>query len=65
MPSLDRFARGLPDPQEQEPAHVMDCTNVECSKPIYAGDKVWRDGSELYCCLKCLAADRGAYTIYA
>lgn len=37
MPSLDRFAVGLPDPQDEQP--VAKCE--VCRDEIYAGDKVY------------------------
>lgn len=40
MPSLDRFAQGLPDPQEHQPEAIGECENLECSKPIYTGQKI-------------------------
>ncbi|CDN41689.1 hypothetical protein [Paenibacillus sp. P22] len=65
MPSLDRFAQGLPDPQEHQPEPISECENLECSKPIYAGQKIWKHGADHYCSLRCLAESIGASDVTA
>ncbi|QJC52753.1 hypothetical protein HGI30_15065 [Paenibacillus albicereus] len=52
---LDRFAEGLPDPQELEPISIGECENNSCGKELYSDEYVYR-GSELYCSFKCMVA---------
>ena len=54
--SLDRFAQGLPDPQEQEPQPVKNCIN--CGFEIYEDDEYFEFPSGEISCfdVDCLAA---------
>ncbi|MGG1598516.1 hypothetical protein [Paenibacillus naphthalenovorans] len=61
--SLDRFAYGLPDPQEQEPPQVAQCTY--CSEAIYADDEVTDVEGELFCNDACFRRHVGGCIVRA
>lgn len=57
---MDRFERGLPDPQEAE---VIDY--CPCGGEIYEGQQAVKVGNELHCNYRCVAEAFGAVTITA
>lgn len=59
MPNLDRFAVGLADPQEEEPAILGKCQNESCTEMIVSGYEafVWDD--EYFCSKDCFAEFMG------
>lgn len=59
--NLDRFAQGLPDPQE---AIVVDHCE-ECGGEIYDNQFVWKVGGDVFCCRGCMLTNLGAVTITA
>lgn len=60
---MDRFSQGLPDLQEEK---VVDrCEYEGCGGEIYAGQLVWRVGSEVFCCRGCMLTNIGAVKITA
>ncbi|PYI57052.1 hypothetical protein [Paenibacillus flagellatus] len=65
MPNLDRFATGLPDPQDQPQQPIDECMLDSCQRPIYPGQIVWKHGCDTYCSLQHLAEDLGASQISA
>lgn len=56
--SLDRFAYGLPDPQEKPAAVVGNCEH--CSAEIMLGDEIIEYSDELFCDTRCLMKRIGA-----
>ena len=58
---MDRFERGLADPQEAKV--VSEC--MYCSGEIYEGQTYTKAGDEPYCNMKCYAESIGAVTITA
>lgn len=58
---MDRFERGLPDPQEAKVFGYCD----ECGAEIYEGEEVWGFGSDRFCTKDCLCDFIGAFTITA
>jgi hypothetical protein len=58
MISLDRFAYGLPDPQDVPEKRVGYCNT--CQSAIFRGDEVVELDGDLYCDSKCLMRKLGA-----
>ena len=65
MISLDRFAYGLPDPQERPAARVGECTYEKCQSAIYLGDEVVELDGDLYCDAYCLMKHLGGRYVAA
>ena len=66
MVSLDRFAYGLPDPQQQPIDLVADCANEDCMQEIFLGDHaIIDDDDNYYCCEQCYVRATGARYIKA
>ena len=62
MVSLDRFAYGLPDPQEKEPSFVGTCKH--CGTLICEGEFHVVLDDDVYCDSFCLAQSMGALFVY-
>ena len=58
MISFDRFAHGLPDPQERPAEQVGHCE--DCQSAIYYGDEVIELDGDYYCDYRCLMKHLGA-----
>lgn len=66
MVSLDRFAYGLPDPQEEdfdEEDVVFYCDG--CGEAIYEGQEYVDSNVGSFCCLDCLLDDLDIKHLYA
>jgi len=60
---LDRFAHGLPDPQERPPALVGYC--AQCQEPIYFGDRVVLNDDLYFCDTYCFMQATNTRWVYA
>lgn len=49
--SFDRFAVGLPDPQDKPAALVGTC--LTCRQPIYLGERAVIDDGDYFCDAEC------------
>jgi hypothetical protein len=65
MISFDRFAHGLPDPQERPAARVGECTYEKCQSAIYLRDEVVELDGDLYCDAYCLMKHLGGRYVAA
>lgn len=54
---MDRFSRGLPDPQDTE-YEELSCTACGCD--IAAGDSIWNCDGDICCSADCAARYMGA-----
>ena len=61
--NLDRFAVGLPDPQEKPAAVVATCE--ACRRPIHLGDDAVESGGEYFCDSVCFMRFMGARIVVA
>lgn len=53
MPNLDRFAQGLPDPQDEKELFCCD----HCGAEIYEGDDYYSTGPNEYACSESCALE--------
>jgi hypothetical protein len=63
MPDLDRFAVGLPDPQQKPAAVVAKCE--ACGASIFLGDDAVESGGAYFCDSVCFMRFMGARIVAA